>query len=131
MFKKLLLITLFTTSIFALTMEEFAKQQKEGYNSYKKTQEEGFKAYQKEQMKAFNDYKKEIGAIWEKPKMSTKKTWVAYTPDKKTRTDVDFENETITIETVASSPREAKQKLQMALAKVVTIDTNFDYFGSI
>lgn len=74
-------------------------------------------------MKAFNDYKKEIGAIWDDPKMSTEKTWVGYTKDKKTRTDVDFSQETITVETVASSPAEAKQKLQMALAKVVTVDT--------
>ena len=123
MLTKLLLVTALTTSIFALTMQEYAEQQKQGYKSYKKTQEEGFKAYKKEQMKAFNDYKKSVGAIWEKPKMSTKKTWVAYTPDKKTRTDVNFKNETITVETVASSPQEAKQKLQMALAKVVTVDT--------
>jgi len=123
MLKKLLLITSLTTSIFALTMQEYADQQKQGYNQYKKTQEEGFKAYRAEQMKAFNDYKKAVGAIWEKPKMSTKKTWVEYTPDKKTRTDVDFSKEVIVVETVASSPREAKRKLQIALAKVVTVDT--------
>lgn len=123
MLKNLLLITALVTASFALTAEEFQKQQMQGFNSYKKSQEEGFKAYQKAQMKAFEDYKKEIGTVWEKPKLSTKKEWVAYTPDKKTRTDVDFEHENITVETIAKSPEEAAQKLKIALAKAVTVDT--------
>lgn len=123
MLKNLLLITSLVTASFALTADEFQKQQMQGFNSYKKSQEEGFKAYQQAQMKAFEDYKKEIGAVWEKPKLSTKKEWVAYTPDKKTRTDVDFEHENITVETIAKSPEEAAQKLKIALAKAVTVDT--------
>jgi len=123
MLKKILIITSLSCLLLGQTAKEFQQQQMSGFNSYKKTQEEGFKEYQKDQMKAFNDYKKEIGAIWEEPKMSTKKTWVAYTKDKKTRTDVDFSKEIIVVETVATSPEEAKQKLQIALAKVVTVDT--------
>ena len=42
---------------------------------------------------------------------------------KKTRADVDFDKEYITVETVAASPDEAKANLQMALARAVTIDT--------
>ena len=129
MLKTLLIVTTITISLYAQTAEEF-KQQMQGYKedmqkfkAYKKSQEDEFNKYKKEQMKAFNDYKKEIGAIWEEPKMSTKRTWVAYTKDKKTRTDVDFSKETITVETIASSPKQAKLKLQVALAKVVTIDT--------
>ena len=123
MFKKIILIASLSSILFGQTAKEFQQQQMQGFKSYKKTQEEGFKTYQKEQKKAFNDYKKEIGAIWEEPKMSTKKTWVAYTKDKKTRTDVDFSKETIVVETIATSAEDAKQKLQIALAKVVTIDT--------
>ncbi|MBU0721069.1 DUF3393 domain-containing protein [bacterium] len=123
MFKNLLLIALLSTGSFALSAEEFQEQQMQDFNSYKKSQEEGFKAYQQEQMKAFEDYKKELGAFWDEPKLSTKKSWVGYTEDKKTRTDVDFEQETIKVETIASSPQEAKQKLQLALAKAVTVDT--------
>ncbi|MBU1658068.1 DUF3393 domain-containing protein [bacterium] len=122
MFKLLLFISFVAASLFAQTAEEFKAQQMQEFNSYKKTQEEGFKNYQESQMKEFNNYKKEVGALWDEPKMSTKKTWVAYTEDKKTRTDVDFSKETITVETIASSPQEAKEKLQIALAKVVTVD---------
>ena len=123
MLKKIVIMVALSSAVFAQTAQEYQEEQKKAFQTYKTTQEEEFKAYQKEQMKAFDDYKKEVGAIWDEPKMSTKKSWVAYTEDKKTRTNVDFSKETIVVETVASSPEEAKQKLQMALAKAVTIDT--------
>lgn len=123
MLKKIVITTALSSLLFSQTLAEFKAQQAQGYQTYKKTQEEGFKAYKQEQMKAFNEYKKEISEIWDKPEMSTKKSWVAYSEDKKTRTNVNFEDETIMVETVAKSPEEAKRKLQMALAKVVTTDT--------
>jgi membrane-bound lytic murein transglycosylase C len=130
MIKNLLFVILLSNLLSAQSATDFQKQQmqdfekeKTKFSAYKKSQEDEFDSYQKSQMKAFEDYKKEIGAYWQDPKMSTKKTWVAYTEDKKTRTDVDFEKETIVVETIAASPEEAKKKLQIALAKVVTIDT--------
>lgn len=56
-------------------------------------------------------------------KCQVKKTWVSYAKDKKTKTNVNFEKETIVVQTIASSKKEAMQKLQIALAKAVTIDT--------
>ncbi|WP_415396039.1 murein transglycosylase domain-containing protein [Sulfurimonas sp. CS5] len=130
MLKKLLLIICVASMLIAQSAQDFKNQQMQGFNKekkqfgiYKKSQEEEFDTYQKEQNKAYKAYKKEIGVFWDEPKISTKKKWVSYTEDKKTRTDVDFSKETITIETIASSPQEAKQKLQVALAKVVTVDT--------
>lgn len=123
MLKKSILIASVLTLLLADNTSDFAQQQMQGFNEYKKSQEDAFAAYQEEQMKAFEDYKKEIGAFWEEPKLSTKKEWIGYTKDKKTRTDVDFEKQTITVETIAASEKEAKQKLQLALAKAVTIDT--------
>lgn len=130
MFKKLLLIICVASTLIAQSVQDFKNQQMQGFNKekkqfgiYKKSQEEEFDTYQKEQNKAYKAYKKELGVFWDEPKISTKKKWVSYTEDKKTRTDVDFSKETITIETIASSPEEAKQKLQVALSKVVTVDT--------
>ena len=128
---KYIVIMAFTVAtLFAQTASEFQKKQmqdfkneKTKFGDYKKSIEEEYDSYKKAQLKAFNDYKKEIGAYWEEPKLSTKKEWVAYTEDKKTRTDVDFSDQTIVVETIAKSEQEAKQKLQLALAKVVTIDT--------
>ena len=114
---------LLSSSIFAQEASQFQLQQMKEFNAYKKTQEDGFQAYQKAQVEAYKNYKKELSAFWDKPKLSSKKTWVEYTEDKKTRTDVDFANNTVTVETIASSEEEAKQKLKMALAYAVTVDT--------
>ena len=103
-------------------MEAFKKEQ-QGFLKYKKQQIDSFEAYKKAQMEAFKQYKKEIGVFWEKPKLSTKKEWVTYSQDKKTRSDVDFGKNTITIETIAKNKNEALSKLRRTLAKVATIDT--------
>ena len=128
--KNLIIVSLLTTTVFAQSASDFQKQQLYGFEKektkfdiYKKDIQQEFKEYQKAQEKTYNEYKKELGFFWEKPKLSTKKTWVSYSKDKKTRSDVDFENETITIQTIADSEQEAKKKLQVTLAKVVTQDT--------
>ena len=130
MLKSLLIITCVASTLFAQSAQDFKNQQMQGFNQqkkqfgiYKKSTEEEFDAYQKAQNKAYKAYKKELGVFWDEPKISTKKKWVSYTKDKKTRTDVDFAKGTITLETIASSPEEAKRKLQSALARVVTVDT--------
>ncbi|EDZ61976.1 soluble lytic murein transglycosylase C precursor [Sulfurimonas gotlandica GD1] len=130
MIKNLFLVACISSTIFAQSAQDFKNQQMQGFNQekkqfgiYKKSQEEEFNAYYEEQNKAYKAYKKELGVFWDEPKISTKEKWVSYTEDKQTRTDVDFSKEIITLETIASSPEEAKQKLEMALAKVVTIDT--------
>lgn len=123
MIKKVIISIAVITSIYGADSSDFVNNQMKEFNNYKTSQEEGFKTYKKAQEKAYNDYKKEIGAIWEEPKLSSKKNWLSYSKDKKTRTDVDFAKEYITVETVASSPDEAKANLQVALARAVTIDT--------
>ena len=123
MLKHLLIATSLSCLLLGQTLQEFKNQQTQDFKVYKKSQEDGFKSYQKEQEKAFNNYKKELGRFWDNPEMSSKKTWVSYAKDKKTKTNVNFEKETIVVQTIASSKKEAMQKLQIALAKAVTIDT--------
>ncbi len=103
-------------------MQGFA-QQKEAFASYKQKEFNAFDAYKKAQLAAYKEYKKEVGAFWKEPKLSTKKEWVEYSKDKKTRSDVDFDHNKITIETIANSKEEALKKLRHTLAKVTTIDT--------
>ncbi len=106
----------------AMQMEAF-EAEKDRFASYKADIEDEFDSYQKLLQKEYDGYTKELSSFWEKPIMSSKKRWVAYSEDKKTRTDVDFENETIVVETIAESEQEAKERLKEALANVVTIDT--------
>ncbi len=98
-------------------------QQKEAFASYKQKELDAFDAYKKAQLAAYKEYKKEVGAFWEEPKLSTKKEWIEYSKDKKTRSDVDFGHNKITVETIAHSKEEALKKLRYTLAKVTTIDT--------
>ena len=132
--KKISIFLSLSLILFAQTASDFKKQQmidfqksKSEFMFYKDNQESEFKSYKKAQIRVYNEYKKSISKYWDKPKLSTKTTWVLYTQDKKTRTDVDFKNETIKLQTIASSKNDAKIKLQNALKKVITIDTKRAY----
>jgi len=121
--KKLFILLFITLSLLAQTRQEFIQAEKNAFKTYKQTQLNGLKKYKQAQEKAYEKYKKSIANIWEKPQMSTKSQWLSYSKDKKSRSDVDFKNKTITVEVVAKNKKRAKQKLQIALAKAVTIDT--------
>jgi len=121
--KKILPFLFIALSLLGETPSQLIESQKSAFEQYKQTQLSGLQKYKEAQAQAYEDYKKGIATVWEEPKMSTKKKWLSYSDDKKTRSDVDFEKETITVEAIAKTPEEAKQKLQIALAKVVTIDT--------
>ena len=130
MLKKAFVLASISSALLAQNMQDFKNQQMQTFRSqttefqtYKKAKESEFEAYIKEQAKVYNEYKKELENFWEEPKLSTPKNWVSYEKDKKTRTDVDFENKTITIEVIAKTPEEAKDKFQLALAKTIIIDT--------
>jgi len=130
MYKKALLLACLSSALLAQNMQDFKKEQMQNFKSqttefetYKKNQDSKFNTYIEEQKKVYAKYKKELEVFWDEPKLSTPKNWVSYEKDKQTRTDVDFENETITIETIAKTPQEAKDKLQLALAKTIIIDT--------
>jgi membrane-bound lytic murein transglycosylase C len=130
MLKKAFVLASISSALLAQNMQDFKNQQMQTFRSqttefqtYKKAKESEFESYIKEQAKVYNEYKKELENFWEEPKLSTPKNWVSYEKDKKTRTDVDFENKTITIEVIAKTPEEAKDKFQLALAKTIIIDT--------
>lgn len=128
MLKKSLLVLGFVTSLAnAQSFDEYEKQQMQDpaqteFSTFQKSQEQAFNNYQKEQLKAMDSYKNGLKKYWDEPKLSTKKEWLSYTPDKKTRSDVDFEKNRITIQTIASSEEDAKKQLKLSLAKIVTID---------
>lgn len=116
---------LFTASFLAAN-NSYTEQIQE-FQNFKETQESAFNNYLKSREEAFSNYKKELRVFWNDPKLSNKKEWITYTNDKKTRTDVNFEEETITVETIANDKSEARQKIAVALAKAVTIDTKTAY----
>lgn len=127
MFQKTALFTsIFTLSLLAQDTESY-RSQLEQFNDYKTQQEKNFQTYKEAQVKAFDNYKQELLAFWDDPKLSNKKEWVNYSKDKKTRTDVNFEQNKIRIETISDSENEAQEKIKIALAKAVTFDTKEAY----
>ena len=121
------LVGLSFSALYSGSFEDFKQQQNSGvekekktFEKHKKSEAAAYKKYQEDVNKAYGDYKNEVAKYWQDPKMSTKKEWVSYSKDQKTRTSVDFEKEVVTIETLATSAKDATSKLKMLLAKVTT-----------
>jgi hypothetical protein len=100
MLKKSLIALSLSTALFSMTFQEYQAQGKKEFTTYKVTQEQEFNNYKKEQMKVYNDYKKELSNYWKDPKLSSKHSWVSYSKDDKSRTDVDFKKGTLKIEVI-------------------------------
>jgi len=123
------LVFLFSFLLHAESFEEFQKnhndaiqKEQDSFQTYKKNLDAEFNAYVKEINEAYAQYKQEINTYWKEPKLSSKKDWVKYTKDKKTRTTVGFETNTIVLETIATSAKEAELQLKKALARVAVDD---------
>ncbi|OCL99857.1 Membrane-bound lytic murein transglycosylase C precursor [Aliarcobacter thereius] len=93
------------------------------HNSYKEEALRDFENYKKAQQKIFDDFKNEVSKLWENPKMPSAKSLINYTNDRKTRGEINFENEEIIVETIASSYNEAVKNLRKELNILVSIDT--------
>lgn len=102
-------------------MQEYQQRQQK-FEQFQQDTAKAFKAYQQEIRQAYQDYKKELSVYWEEPKLPTKKEWVGYSSDKKTRTSVDFEENVITVETISADEQTADQQLKKALAAIITED---------
>ena len=121
--KLLLLSSLLLVSLKASSMEEEMAKMKAEFTSFKQEQMNDFDAYKKALNAEYKAYKKELQVYWKNPKLSTKTAWVSYDKSKKTRSEVDFKKNTITVETIASSQEEAEKNLKKSLAYAVDSDT--------
>lgn len=105
----------------------FKKRRTESFNNYKEKVNKEFQAYEKAEKEAFNNFKRKVNKIWgsENFKESTKKNWVEYSNDYKTRTDVDFESGQANIEIIInenelSDSDLVKEKVEKAVEKLAT-----------
>ncbi len=140
--KKITLLALFIGLLQAESFQEYKKEQEsdfqkriDSFNSqknsdlnsftlYKEKSLKEFEEYKRAQQEAFDDFKNEASKLWEVAKMPTAKSLISYTDDKKTRGELDFENERIVIETIASSYEEATKNLKKQLGLLVSVDTD-------
>mgnify|MGYP002629489683 FL=1 len=123
MFKYFLLYLL---GVSFLSADSFLTSKKE-FQVYKASQQISFESYKKEQLDAIKEYQDTLKTLWDEPKITSQNNLISYTPNQKTRTDIDFKNEEIIIETFALSEKEANKNLKEALQRAVTVDTKSAY----
>ena len=119
--------------------DNFKREQDAAFANYKDETDKQFEDYEKANEEAFDKFKEDVEKLWGAAdfKESTKKNWVEYSSDKKTRTDVDFENGEATVE-VLMTPEEAanqqlvEQKISQAVENLAsTKGSTKDYTSSV
>ena len=81
------------------TFEEYQKQEQQNIQNYQQEESKAYEQYVKAEQQGLENLKKEIQEFWGtgELKLSTQKEWVEYSDDKKSRSDVDFENGVATV----------------------------------
>ena len=109
------------------TFEDFKKQRQQEFQQYKDENTHAYDEFVIREKKGIEKLKKEIEAYWGKndDKLSTKTEWVEYSDDKQSRTDVDFEKGTATVEilltpTQAENPEIVTARVQASINNLIT-----------
>ena len=95
--------------------EDYLKKDQQAFSEYEASITAAYEKYELEDKQAFEKYKREIEEKWEEFKSPTKKEYVEYDDKKESRTSVDFEKGTITVEVLleeGESAEKAQQKLK-------------------
>ncbi len=121
--KKTLLALLLSTLLFSSEKEDAVAKMMAEFEASKQMNQKEFISYKEQLNKEFKNYKKELRTYWKNPKLSTKKEWVSYTKDKKSRSDVDFKNNQYSVEVIAKSLAEAKKRMQERIAYIASKNT--------
>jgi len=98
------------------------KKDEEAENKYRASITAEYEKYELEDKQAFEKFKREVEEKWEEFKSPTKKEYVEYDDKKESRTSVDFENGTITVEVLMEDGTDtdnAQQKLEDATERIV------------
>ena len=126
--KKTLLISalLYNTILFADTFNDFQKQQKKNYSDYKKINEEKFTAYKQAYNDAFKEFSTELNKKWPKSNgkadTSTKKKFVEYSKDLKSKKVIDYDTQNISLEVIANTENEARKKMEAMFKNLLKED---------
>ena len=113
------------------SFEEYVKAKQAGLDAYKKKYEkdlyesmEAYLAYEKKYNEEYEAYKKKVMGMWGDDEMvdSTPKTWVDYSKDLTSRSNVDFEKGEVEIEVlvdVDQTEKDINKKLKEAVVDLV------------
>jgi len=115
-----LLLPLF---LFSQSFEDFKKQENISYTTYKKD----FYTYKEAFLEAQEEYLNKIKTFWPQKELSTKNKWVQYSKNYQEKKVVDFEKQAIHLNVIASSSKEARQKLLQSLGDLLKEDVKSAY----
>ncbi len=108
---------------------KFNSQQNE-FQTYNEQINSEFESYKKIVDSEFKKYKEEILNNWDKPEVTSKKKFVEYSPDFKTKKIVDFEKETIEVNIIIpknTSRNEIDKIFNTKLTDLVSENSNTAY----
>ena len=78
-------------SVYAKDFNDYVKENKQGVEQ----QYTSYNQYKNAYLSEYKKYKEKIYEEWDEARTSSPKTWVSYSKDMKTRTTVDYENNTV------------------------------------
>lgn len=113
------------------SFDEYVKSRQARFDSYKKNYEKGlyesmeaYLEFEKKYNEEYEAFKKKVMGMWGDDEMvdSTPKTWVDYSDDLKSRSNVDFENGEVEIEVLVDVDEDKKEiddKLKDAVEELI------------
>jgi len=130
----IILSTLITSSALAQNpndlaseFQQYSQSTKMDYNTYKTTLNNEFNAYKDTLNKEYANYKKSLSKYWNNPEMPSQTSYVEYSKDKKVKEKIDYKNNYMEIQVLSKDEKDAKKRLAVSLAKLVTTNTQKTY----
>ncbi len=125
-----LVFLLSSTLLFPNTFSEYQKEQKGEFLEYQKEIEEDFNRYNDIMNEELKSYKVNLEKYWKDGKLPDKNTWIEYSEDFSKRKIVDFDKNTITIESYVdenTSLEEIQKNFMKDFGNLILEDTSSAY----
>jgi len=95
--------------------ESWRNQQQQEFTQYQQELMREFEVYKRTLREEYARYQRSIQEVWDQPEVSTPKTWVEYSKDRKTKRVVDYDKNEIRIYVVEQKGKNAAKEMGQAL----------------
>lgn len=129
--KKILFITLFSSSLFGSEFKNYLKAHNDQFVKYQKDIDNEFAAYKKAYDEGLKEYKSEITKKWPTADVSTNFKWVEYDRNYNSKKALDYQKKMIELEIIAQNRKEAEIKLTKMFEDLMAYDVNKGFFNDI
>lgn len=103
---------------------DYQRQQQGGFASYQAQVNQDFLTYQQTTQEAFAQFQAQVGRIWGDELLGSARVLVSYSSDLKTRSIIDFEKATLTVEVIdGAAPENLGGRIREALLDTANATT--------